>query len=170
MIAPEDSRKISDFALSKKDELRQLMSSPSYGGLAPCAAFAAQLIEKATGKRIFQIEAVFQQNGLAYTPVYYLNYQCFLSLPPGCLLGVYNPNGGNIQMRHFVVRLKQNWVVGANHGGIFLNRQRNYYFPYCTEQDFIIANNLNQFLYDGTGTNIPGAPPSYLICIDYRLN
>ena len=38
MIAPEDSRKISDFALSKKDELRQLMSSPSYGGLAPCAA------------------------------------------------------------------------------------------------------------------------------------
>ena len=44
MIAPEDSRKISDFALSKKDELRQLMSSPSYGGLAPCAAFGAQMI------------------------------------------------------------------------------------------------------------------------------
>ncbi len=144
------------------------MSNPVYNDLSPCAAFAARLIEIATGKRINQINTIFQQNGLIYTAVDYLNYLSFLALPPGCLLGVYNPAGGNIQMRHFVVKLKQNWVVGANHGGIFLNRQRNYYFPYCTNQDFSFVNNLNQFLYDGT--NVPGAPPSYLICINYRLN
>lgn len=159
MISTEDSIKICNFAASF--DVKAISTDPAMNHYSPCASFAALIIEKATGKTIHDRDSVFQQKGARYEMADYLGYNDFLICQAGSLLGVYAPNEEMIL--HYVIKLNRNFVIGVNHGGIFLENCRscNGFVSYCTEVNF----DDNHFKYDTD----PSCPPKYLVNISYSL-
>lgn len=168
MISTDESNKIlrfmteGDFSVTSRDFMFKEK-------LCPCAAFACNLIEKATRKKINDLENVFNQQ-VRYSEGTFLNYNNFLSTIPGALIGVYNVDLRQNPMRHFMVRGIHNWLFGVNHGGILLRRITDPVkgLVHLTQLDFTPDG---RFLYDPPAPSGRPQPRNnnYLVSIDYTL-
>lgn len=137
-----------------------------------CATFAVNLIEHSTRKQIVDKDLLFYQKIWFHSEIVG-NYNQFLVLPPGSLLAIQDTRPGLVinqnRITHYIVKVRHNYIVGNNHGGIFRARIGGAK-GICSilPNDFI---NPLQFIYDERGINVypNGNVFHQLICIDYNL-
>lgn len=171
MISTDESNKIRNFLVMNGSFQTSDPSLVYKNDLSPCAAFACNLIEKATGRSIYKPENVFnQQDQYSSGTFNFLDYNSFLSTIPGALIGVYNVDLRQNPMRHFMVRGIHNWLFGVNHGGILLRRITDPVkgLVHLTRLDFTPDG---RFFYDPPAPSGQPQPSNnnYLVSIDYTL-
>lgn len=112
--------------------------------LAACASFVRLLIEYATDKILIGANLLLNLRLPSHDVNVLKDYNAFLSVPSGSILGICRMR--TMEVVHYVVKLKNNSVIGINAGGILRNRANR--GDGLRARLFVYDFNNSYFIYD----------------------
>lgn len=130
-------QQIRDYALNTNVGI---LAGLGNGPFSPCASFVYNLMINAIGKQIIDAPVLFN-NQLPFNANLIHNYNELINIPCGSILGVFKASDNMIC--HYILKLDGNTIIGANHGGILMQRlthMKHGFMSYIIQNDFLPGN------------------------------